>query len=45
MPLLVGLIADRAGIQAGMAINLVPCVGIILISAVLWKKHNREEST
>ena len=45
MPLLVGLIADRAGIQAGMAINLVPCVGIILISAVLWKKHNREEAT
>ena len=38
MPLLVGLIADRAGIQAGMAVNLIPCAGIILISAVLWKK-------
>ena len=34
-PWLVGIIADAAGLRIGMAINLIPCAGIILISLLL----------
>ena len=36
----VPLVADRAGIRAGMAASLVPCAGIIVISALLWKRSD-----
>lgn len=32
MPWMIGLVAERAGIAAGMACNLVPCVGMLLFS-------------
>lgn len=34
-PWLVGIVADLAGLRSGMAVNLVPCVGIIVISLIL----------
>ena len=41
IPLVVGFVADSAGMQAGMMINLIPCAGIAVISAILWKKRSR----
>lgn len=42
MPLVIGWTADRAGLQTGMLVNLVPCAGIAALSAVLWKKYPEE---
>lgn len=35
MPWIIGLVAERAGIAAGMACNLVPCVGMLLFSVAV----------
>ena len=32
MPWIMGMVAERAGIHAGMACNIVPCVGLLLFS-------------
>ena len=42
MPLVIGLVADRAGLQAGMLVNLIPCAGIAVLSAVLWRRNSEE---
>ena len=34
-PWLVGIVADLAGLRAGMAVNLIPCVGIIVLSLII----------
>ncbi len=39
-PWLVGIIADAAGLRTGMAVNLIPCAGIIVIPFFI---HIREE--
>ena len=31
MPWLIGKVADQAGLAAGMAVNLVPCVGLLVL--------------
>ena len=36
-PWFVGLLSDAAGIRTGMALNLIPCAGIILIPALLTR--------
>lgn len=39
MPWLIGIAADRIGLQAGMFCNLVPCIGILVLSLVmLWEQ-------
>lgn len=35
MPWIIGLVADMVSLQAGMVCNLVPCVGIMVLSIVL----------
>lgn len=35
MPWIIGLVADSLSLQAGMVCNLVPCVGIMVLSIVL----------
>ncbi len=40
MPSVIGIFADAFGLQFGMGINLVPCIGIILISAVLYFRES-----
>ena len=35
MPLIIGLVADTADLQTGMAMNLIPCAGIAVISGIL----------
>jgi len=45
-PWLVGIIADAAGLRTGMAVNLIPCVGIIVLSLMLLfrgRKTNRKQ--
>lgn len=42
MPWIIGLVADNAGISAGMAINIVPCAGL-LVFAVLVSRMPAEE--
>ena len=34
-PWLVGIVADHAELRTGMAVNLIPCVGIIVISLIM----------
>lgn len=42
MPWAIGLIADRAGLHAGMAANILPCAGM-LVFAVLVARAARQE--
>lgn len=37
MPWLIGIAADQIGLQAGMFCNLVPCIGILVLSCVLMR--------
>ena len=40
-PWLVGIVADYAGLRTGMAVNLIPCVGITAISLILLSRRRR----
>ena len=42
-PWLVGIIADAAGLRSGMAVNLIPCVGIVILSLMLLSYRKRQE--
>ncbi len=35
MPWLIGIVADMAGLKAGMFCNLAPCIGIFVLSLVM----------
>ena len=37
-PWLVGVVADAAGLRAGMAVNLLPCAGIFILSFILLRR-------
>lgn len=43
MPWVIGRVAERAGLAAGMAMNIVPCVGLIIFS-VLVERLSEQES-
>ena len=40
-PWLVGIVADHAGLRTGMAVNLIPCIGITVISLILLSRRKR----
>lgn len=40
-PWLVGIVADHAGLRTGMAVNLIPCIGITVISLILLARRKR----
>ena len=46
-PWLVGIVADHAGLRTGMAVNLIPCIGITVISLILLscRKRGADNST
>lgn len=44
MPLLIGMLADRFGLQAGMSANLLPCMGITLLSLLIWKRTSKRNA-
>lgn len=37
MPWIIGVAADRIGLQVAMGLNLVPCIGILVLSTVLHR--------
>ncbi len=37
MPWLIGQVADLVSLQAGMMVNLIPCIGIMVLSMILLK--------
>lgn len=38
-PLLIGFVADYAGLRAGMFTNLIPCCGILILSLILIRRN------
>lgn len=42
MPWVIGIVAKRAGIGAGMACNLVPCVGMLILSIAVKRLQEEE---
>ena len=43
MPWIIGLVADGVSLQAGMLCNLVPCVGILILSLVIRKTESESK--
>lgn len=43
MPKIIGIIAEHAGLKAGMVCNLIPCAGMLLLSIAAWKLAKEEE--
>lgn len=37
-PWLVGIIGDAAGLRSGMAVNLIPCIGTVVLSLIMISK-------
>lgn len=42
MPWIIGKVADGVSLQAGMACNLAACVGVLILSMILYKKSRVE---
>ncbi len=42
MPWLIGLVADSVSLQAGMALNLVPCAGIMILSLIVRRMDRKK---
>lgn len=42
MPWVIGRVAERAGLAAGMAMNIVPCVGLIIFSVLVERLSEQE---
>ena len=42
MPWVIGRVAERAGLAAGMAMNIVPCVGLIIFSVLVERRSEQE---
>ncbi len=43
MPWIIGLVADAVSLRAGMVCNLVPCVGIMILSVVILRMRKDEQ--
>ena len=41
MPYIIGCIGDAVSLQAGMAANLVPCIGIFVLSFVMYRRKKK----
>ena len=41
-PWIVGIVADYFGLRTGMAVNLIPCAGLIVLSLILLCKEKKE---
>lgn len=42
MPWIIGIVADYAGLRAGMICNLIPCIGILVLSMVMLRMKKQE---
>lgn len=43
-PWLVGIIGDAAGLRSGMAVNLVPCIGTVVLSFIMVLKSKERKT-
>ena len=41
MPWVIGIVAQTAGLRVGMAVNTLPCVGMLALAGVLYAKKRR----
>lgn len=41
MPMIIGFVADSFGLHAGMAMNLLPCIGMLVLSLVMFLRGRR----
>lgn len=39
MPWIIGVVGDAVSLQAGMICNLIPCIGILVLSIIIHKKE------
>jgi fucose permease len=44
MPAVIGFAANQFGLQTGMLINLIPCLGIMILGGILWKNGKKEKA-
>lgn len=44
-PWLVGLVSDLSGLRSGMAVNLIPCAGIIFLPLFISRKNNTSRTS
>ncbi len=44
MPAVIGFSANQFGLQTGMLINLVPCLGIMILGGILWNNGKKEKT-
>ena len=42
MPYIIGRIGDAISLQAGMAANLIPCIGILVLSLVMYRRTRKQ---
>lgn len=42
MPYIIGRIGDAVSLQAGMAANLVPCIGILVLSLIMYRRTKKQ---
>ncbi len=38
MPWLIGIVGDAFGLRTGMAMNLIPCAGLLILSAIMFAR-------
>lgn len=41
-PWIIGMVADRFGLRIGMAVNLLPCVGTLVMSLLMCRRRRQE---
>ncbi len=41
MPWIIGIVAERVSLSVGMMTNLIPCIGIFVISVILWRNEKK----
>lgn len=42
MPYIIGRIGDAISLQVGMAANLIPCIGILVLSLVMYRRTSKQ---
>lgn len=44
MPMIIGFVADSVNLHAGMAMNLLPCIGMFALSLVMYLKGRKQKT-
>ena len=41
MPWIIGIVADRTGLQTAMGLNVIPCIGMLILAVIIRKKDQK----